>query len=92
MQDLLVGLIVAACAVYAAWVLMPASWRRRAAARLAGGPLPSALRARFQRLAKSAPGCGCDGCDAGTPPGVPKKGAPVAGGEQPIQFVRKLPR
>ena len=88
MQDLVVGLIVAACAVYAAWVLMPASWRRATAARLAGGPLPSALRARFQRLSKSAPGCGCDGCDAGTPPGVPKKGA----GEQPIQFVRKLPR
>jgi len=88
MQDLIVGLIVAACAVYAAWVLMPASWRRGAAGRFANGPLPSAVRARFQRLSKSAPGCGCDGCDAGAPPGVPKKGA----GEQPIQFVRKLPR
>jgi hypothetical protein len=87
MQHLLVGLIVTGCAVYAAWALMPAAWRRDLAGRLANLPLPGALRGRFQRLARSAPGCGCDGCDAGAPAGSTKPS-----GAQPIRFVRKTPR
>lgn len=80
LQNIVVGLIVAACALYATWALVPASWRRATAARLAGWPLPGPLRARFARLAQSAPGCGCNGCD--TP-------APKVGGAQPVRFVRK---
>jgi hypothetical protein len=82
MQDLVVGLIVAGCAVYAAWVLMPASWRRAAAGRTLGLPLPAPLRTRFERLARSAPGCGCDGCDSPAVAGKP-------GEAQPVRFVRK---
>ena len=58
-QSLVVGLIVAACAAYAAWALMPASWRRRLARRL-GWRDP-------------APGCGgCDGC-ASEPDAKPRE-------------------
>jgi hypothetical protein len=83
MQDFLVGLIVAGCAVYAAWTLMPASWRRTSAGRALGLPLPKALRARAERLTRSAPGCGCDGCDG---PATPKKNP---GDAQPVRFMRK---
>lgn len=83
MQDLIVGLIVASCAFYAAWTLMPAAWRRRLAARALHLPLPAPWHARLGKLARSAPGCGCDGCDAAPPPGARPDGS------RPVQFVRK---
>jgi hypothetical protein len=85
LQNLVVGIVVALCAVYAAWTLMPASWRRATAGRLARLPAPARLRAHWQRLAQSAPGCGCNGCDAGAP-GAAKK----PGDAQPVQFIRKV--
>jgi len=81
MQNLLVGLIVAGCTVYAAWVLMPSAWRRAAAARALDMPLPARLRRHLERLARSSPGCGCNGCDAP----VPK----MPGQAQPVRFFRK---
>lgn len=84
MQNLIVGIVVFGCAVYAVWTLMPAALRRAAAGRLAGLPLPAATRAKFRRLSQSAPGCGCDGCDNGAP------AAKKPGDAQPVQFIRKV--
>ena len=84
MQDFVVAVVVIGCALYAAWTLMPASWRRALAKRAAPLPLPARARSRLQRIAQSAPGCGCDGCDSGG--GAP---AAKAGEAQPIRFVRK---
>ncbi len=81
MQDFLVALIVTGCAVYATWVLMPAAWRRAIAGRALGLPLPQVVRLRLERLARRAPGCGCDGCDAPV--------AKTPGQAQPVRFVRK---
>jgi len=72
-QHLLVGLIVLGSLAYAGWTLMPAAWRRGLATRLLRWP---ALRspAWLQRAARPASGCGCEGCDAGTPsPGTPQR-------------------
>ena len=72
LESILVGLIVAAAMVYAAWALTPAVSRNRFAARLAhglGDPGASGLRGRLatwlQRLAK-APVGGCGDCPANT--------------------------
>ena len=81
MQDVLVALIVTGCTLYATWVLMPAAWRRALAGLASGLPLPQALRLRLEIIARRAPGCGCDGCDAP----VPKP----PGQAQPVRFVRK---
>lgn len=70
LESLLVGLIVAAAAVYAAWALTPAVTRNRlalrAAAALAGSRttgLAAHLAARLRSLAK-APTSGCSGCSS----------------------------
>ena len=67
-QQIIVGVIVALAAIYAAWRWMPAGWRRAAAARLASGTqrvgLVDAQRAKqlADSLAKNS-GCGsCDSC------------------------------
>lgn len=61
LQTVLTALIVLGAALYAAWVLMPAAWRRGLARRL-GRPAP----------AGGACG-GCDGCgDARPAPGAPQ--------------------
>ena len=82
LQTAIVALLVAGCAVYAAWALLPAAARRAVAVALLKRPLP-AFAARFlRRHADAASGCGCDGCDrnvasppaAGAPPG---EGAPL---------------
>jgi hypothetical protein len=72
LESILVGLIVVAATVYAAWALTPAVSRNRFALRLAhrlGGPEASGLRGRvatlLQRLAK-APVGGCGDCPANT--------------------------
>lgn len=62
MQSLLVALIVAVCAVYAGWSLMPAAWRRSLARRLLRWPVLGRWRA-VQRAAGGAAGCGgCGDC------------------------------
>ncbi|MET0332930.1 MAG: hypothetical protein ABW190_01560 [Rhizobacter sp.] len=81
MQDLIVGLIVAACAVYAVWVLMPSSLRRSLAQRIQHWPLPSFLGRSVRRAALAPTGCGCDaGCDVAKKP---------ASATQPIQIHRR---
>jgi hypothetical protein len=72
LESIVVGLVVVAATVYAAWALTPAVSRNRFAARLAlglGGPEASGLRGRvatwLQRLAK-APVGGCGDCPANT--------------------------
>lgn len=82
MQDLLVGLIVLGCTAYAAWVLMPALWRRGLAARLVRAPWPGPIARRLQKAASVSAGCGCDGCDRAPA----KKASGVQPGEQPIQL------
>ena len=63
MQSLLAVLLVAGCSAYAAWALMPAAWRRRAAAALLRLPLPDALASRLGVVALAAPGCSsCGSC------------------------------
>ena len=76
-QSVIVALIVLAAVVYSAWLLMPASWRRAGAARLADRAARSGLAASRARELQSrlerASGCGecssCKGCAgaAGTP-------------------------
>ncbi|MDR6537469.1 DUF6587 family protein [Variovorax soli] len=66
-QQIIVGLIVALAALYAAWRWMPAGWRRAAAARLASGSQRAGLvdAQRAQQLAASlAKTSGCGSCDS----------------------------
>lgn len=63
LQSLIVAMIVAGCAVYAAWTLMPAASRRGIAVALLKLPLPAAMAAFMRRHSVLASGCGCDGCD-----------------------------
>ena len=72
LESILVGLIVVAATLYAAWAVTPAVSRNRLAARLAhrlGGPGAAGVRGRvatwLQRLAK-APVGGCSDCPANT--------------------------
>ena len=70
MQDLLVALIVVACAVYAVWALLPMAWRRALAQRLVAAPSPAPIKRWLQQAAQPAQAgnaCGCDGCGAGAP-------------------------
>jgi alkylhydroperoxidase family enzyme len=71
-QYLIAGLAVAIAALYSAWVFIPASWRRTAAALLArrasDSGLPAATARALQVRLERAPGCGdCDSCRACTP-------------------------
>jgi hypothetical protein len=66
LQVLITGLLVAACAVYCAWSLMPAVLRQGLAKRmLTFAP----KQAWLQRAARPASGCGsgCDGCGEANP-------------------------
>ena len=85
-QSLSVALLVAGCAVYAAWTLMPAASRRRIAAALLKTPLPESLAGFMRRHATAASGCGCDGCDRASPE------AATPATTQPITFHRAPPR
>lgn len=83
MQGAIVAVIVCACAVYAAWVLMPAALRRAIAQRLQRGPWPEALARRLRQAANTPAGCACDaGCSAKSPP---------PGAVQPIRLHRRPP-
>ena len=64
MQALIVALLVAACSIYAAWVLMPGVARRALATTLLKLTLPSGVVGRLRKAATASSGCGCDGCDA----------------------------
>ncbi|QFZ83844.1 MULTISPECIES: DUF6587 family protein [Variovorax] len=72
-QQLIVGLIVAAAALYAVWRWMPAGWRRGAARKLAAGTQRAGLidQTRADQLAASlakTSGCGsCDSCGSCAP-------------------------
>lgn len=62
-QQLIVGVIVMGCGVYAAWTLMPAGARRSLAAHALKLSLPEFARKPLQRAMKPAGACGgCDGC------------------------------
>ena len=63
LQSLAVALIVGACAVYAAWTLMPAAWRRATALALLDLPMPAGATAFLRKHSVAASGCACDGCD-----------------------------
>ncbi len=72
LESMVIGLIVAVAAGYAAWALMPASTRRNLAlkaARALGGPgapsLAGKTAAVLQKIAK-APAGGCADCPAAT--------------------------
>lgn len=60
LEYIVVGVIVAAAAFYAARRFMPASWRRRMAYRLGG------RESKLANLLNPDPGCGsgCDSCKA----------------------------
>ncbi len=76
-QTAVTALVVAACAGYAAWNVMPAALRRQLAA-WAGKPLPAA-----------GGGCGgCDGCGS-APVNTPAPG--LASGQSVIRIVRQPP-
>ena len=74
-QYLIVGLVVLLATFYSAWVLMPASWRRAGAAKLAARATRSGLDAQaareLQLRLESASGCSdcssCKGCSAAKP-------------------------
>jgi hypothetical protein len=96
-QTLVVTVIVVACAVYAAWTLMPASLRRRVAVALLARPLPEAVARRLRPHAVASSGCGCDGCDhapakakTGAMAGTPSAAATPA--VQPLRFYPRPPR
>ena len=82
-QTVVVAFLVAGCAVYAAWALMPAAARRGIALALLKRPLPGVAARFLRRHAEAASGCGCDGCDrnvgaAPTPSArPPAEGAPL---------------
>jgi predicted membrane metal-binding protein len=62
-QHLVVFALVAACSIYALWVLMPTVARRFMAKHLAQLPIAAAWKARLQRAATASSGCDCSGCD-----------------------------
>lgn len=75
-QLLIAALIVAAALAYSAWVLMPASWRRAAAARLArrasraglAQESARAIQARLERAGGCSECASCKGCASSQPP------------------------
>ena len=81
-QTLVAFSLVAGCAGYAAWTLLPAAARRGIAVALLKRPLPPFAARFLQRHTQVASGCGCDGCDrnVATPPAAERgagQGAPL---------------
>ena len=83
MQTVAAVVLVAACAVYAAWALLPAAARRGIASALLKRPLPPFAARFLRRRIDASTGCGCDGCDrhVASPPRTtvtpPGEGAPL---------------
>lgn len=75
-QSLIAAFIVAAALAYSAWALMPASWRRAGAARLARRASRSglaheharAIQARLERAGGCSECASCKGCASPPPP------------------------
>ena len=88
-QSLIVALIVASCGAYAVWTLMPSAARRWSAGWILKLPLPVMLAAPFERAARAASGCGCDGCDRSE---LKPKGAAAPNAAQPLTFHPRSPR
>jgi len=70
-ETVLVSAIVASAAIYAAWSLLPVSWRLRGLTVLlrvldSGLPLPAGLRERLRRaaVARASRVSGCGQCSA----------------------------
>jgi hypothetical protein len=62
-QQMIVGLIVMGCGVYAAWTLMPAGARRSLASHALKLSLPEFVQKPLRRALKPAGACGgCDSC------------------------------
>jgi len=81
-QSLLVALIVAACAMYAAWTLMPGAVRRSLAALVLRLSLPERVARPFRKALATTGGCGgCDSCGDST-------AKPTA--VKPVTFHRRL--
>jgi len=85
-QSLIVALLVTGCSAYAVWTLMPAAPRRVLAGWVLKLPLPALLAAPFERAARAASGCGCDGCDRSELKPKPPSAA------QPLTFHPRPPR
>jgi hypothetical protein len=83
-QTWLVAVIVLACSAHAAWRLMPAALRRRAAQAALRLPWPAAVERRLARSAQVRTGCACDGCDAAARPKAANRPA-----TQPVRFQRR---
>jgi hypothetical protein len=74
-QLLIAAFMVAAALAYSAWVLMPASWRRGAAARLARRAADAglaqeharAIQARLERAGGCSECASCKGCASSSP-------------------------
>ena len=62
-QVLLTTAIVAVCALYAAWMLMPAAARRWFVRGVLAAPLPKEFADAIAPYAIAPTGCACDGCD-----------------------------
>ena len=85
-QLLIVFLLVSACSLYAAWVVMPSVARRFVARRLLRLPLGQTLKAPLSRAASASSGCDCSGCDKVVDA---KREAPAT---QPIRFHARTKR
>jgi hypothetical protein len=67
LEHLIVASIVAVAAAYAAWSVMPQSWRLRLVTRLASFPPTAAPAGRLLERWRAAQGCA--GCSASGVPG-----------------------
>lgn len=72
LQALVVSVVVALCFAYAAWTLMPLTWRNAVGKLLRRVP----GMGRWQALQPKAQ-AGCGGCDGACTPAAPADTAPV---------------
>jgi hypothetical protein len=86
-QAIVVAVVVAACALYAAWTLAPRAARRALANALLKRTWPAPVMRVLERHARADGGCACDGCD-----GAEKRAPAPSAGTQPITFHRQPPR
>jgi hypothetical protein len=88
-QELAVGAIVAAAALYAGAKYLPAAWRRRIVFALSGGAGESRLARWLGTESSCASGCAsCKACAPGTPE-APLTGVPGAGARRVIKLHHK---
>jgi hypothetical protein len=93
-QQITVAFIVLAAALYSAWSLMPAVWRRGAAARVASGArrwgVTQRRADRLEQALGSRSGCSecssCKGCAAPASPRASAATAPAAVIAMPEKF------